>query len=247
MTAAPLPACPLCGGTRSADFKGRVAERCMKCGALIRIRSAWLMLTEVAKVDRRSRIAHFAPEEKIAPRLHALCGDRYEAYDLAETRYAYDFPVRHFDLCTDVPGLRAGHYDVVLHNHVIEHVTCNYTIVLQQLHRLLRPGGWHIFSVPVGRGYFRDNTDPRLTAEERLQGFGKDDHIRRFAREDFDRTLGMVFGLGNDWSMADLIAPERLRAAAIPEGRWTVRLGPVFAVQKQGDGLLGRLRRMAWR
>jgi len=241
------PACPLCGGTRFADFKGRVNERCGKCGALVRMRSAWLMLTEVAKVSAKSRIAHFAPEEKIAPRLQAMCGDRYEAYDLVETRYDYDFPVRHFDLCTDVPTLKRGHYDIVLHNHVVEHLTCNYTIVLQQLHDLLRPGGWHIFSVPIGRGYFRDNTDPRLTETERLQQYGKDDHIRRFARNDFDRTLGMVFGMDNDWSMAGLIPPERLRAAAIPEGRWTVELGPVFAVRKEGTGLGATLRKLIGR
>jgi SAM-dependent methyltransferase len=226
------PRCPLCDGGVFEDFRGRVAERCVTCGAFARTRSAWLLLTEVAKVGPESRILHVAPDGAFAPRLHALCGAGYEPCDIDEGRFGFPFPVRHIDLCRDLGSLPQDAYDVVMHNHVIEHVICNYTIVLQKLHRLVRPGGWHIFSFPIGRGRFRENFDDKMTAEERKRVFGKDDHIRRFTRGDFERTVGQIFDLRQDWSLASLIPPERLLAAGIPRGRWTVELGPVFAVRR---------------
>ena len=120
-----------------------------------------------------------------------------------------------------------------MHNHVLEHLPCNYTVVLQKLHALLKPGGYHVFSFPVGRsGSYRSDLSPSLGARERRLRFGQKDHIRRFTRVDFDRTVGMVFDLDHTYSLARFIPEDRLLAAQIPPPRWTLEMGPVFIVPK---------------
>lgn len=234
---ATAPACPICGDHRFIDFGNRPRERCAGCRALARTRATWLILTEVARIGPGSRVLHFAPEQSLAPRLRALCGESYRPFDFNEKRYAFDFPVGHCDLCTDVPKLfEPESADVVIHNHVLEHLPCNYGMVLLQLQGLLAPGGYHVFSFPIGRrGCYREDLSPNLSEEERKARFGQEDHIRRFTRRDFDRTVGMVFpGLDSAYSLANHIPAERLLAAGIPPGRWTLELGPVFVVPKAG-------------
>jgi phosphoglycolate phosphatase len=227
------PRCPICGGEEFVEVRGRPADRCRKCRALTRTRTAWLVLTEVCRVGPGTRLLHFAPEPALAPRLHAICGEGYAPYDLNNERYSYPFPVGHCNLCTDVPRMfEPGSFDVVMHNHVLEHLPCNYTIVLQRLHALLRPGGYHVFSFPIGsKGYYRSDMTPDLPEHERRRRFGQGDHIRRFTRNDFEQTVGMVFGLTGDYSLTDYIPAATLSAAAIPPPRWTLEQGPVFIVR----------------
>jgi SAM-dependent methyltransferase len=227
------PCCPLCGGGTFVDVRNRKGERCKDCGALVRTRAAWLLLTEVCRVGPGSRVLHFAPEPVLAQRLHALCGDGYMPHDLDNQRYRFDFEVRRCDLCRDIDSLfEKASFDVVMHNHVIEHLPCNYTIVLQKLHALLKPGGHHVFSFPVaGSGRYRCDLSPEMSEQERTQRFRQKDHLRLFAREDFDQTLGMVFDL-KDYSLANFIPEARLRRAQILPPRWTIERGPVFIVKK---------------
>lgn len=103
------------------------------------------------------------PRKKgIAKRLHQILGEGYERYDLNPGTYAVPgLPaVRKINLCSPLAGLTPGTYDAVIQNHVMEHLPCNETIVLQRLHALLRPGGLHIFSVPMTSGHSRANLDP---------------------------------------------------------------------------------------
>lgn len=228
------PACPICGGESFVTFRGRPAERCKACGAHTRTRAAYLLLTEVCRIGPDTRILHFAPEPALAPVLHRLCGDGYAPCDLNNERYSFDFAVTRCDLCRDIDRLfRPESFDVVMHNHVLEHLPCNYTIVLQKLHALLRPGGHHVFSFPVGAaGHYGCDMAPGLSERERRRRFGQKDHIRRFTREDFDQTVGMVFDLDRSYSMADFVPAATLLGAAIPPARWTLEMGPVFIVPK---------------
>ena len=229
------PRCPICDGDTFVTFRDRPAERCKDCGAHARTRAAWLLLTEVCRIGPGSRILHFAPEPSLAPKLRALSGDNYLPYDFNNERYRFDFEVRHCDLCRDINRLfEKASFDVVMHNHVLEHLPCNYTVVLQKLHALLKLGGHHVFSFPVGgSGSYRSDFSPALNTRERRLRFGQKDHVRRFTREDFDSTVGMVFEeLDHTYSLAAFIPEETLLAAQIPPPRWTLEMGPVFIVPK---------------
>jgi ubiquinone/menaquinone biosynthesis C-methylase UbiE len=77
-----------------------------------------------------------------------------------------------------------NHFDVVLCNHVLEHVADDIK-AMSEIHRVLKPGGYAILQVPffapVPEVTFEDNTitDPRA----REKAFGQDDHVRLFGKD----------------------------------------------------------------
>lgn len=129
--------------------------------------------------------------------------------------------------------LPSGHYDLVIHNHVLEHVPCNYTLALQHLHRSVKPGGFHLFSVGMERGYFREDLDPALSPDERQARFGQQDHVRVFGTKDFAMTIGAVLGLGNDYTLLRYFTREELLGAQVPEHEWEVSGSNVYMVRKR--------------
>ena len=69
-------------------------------------------------------------------------------------------------------------FDVILCNHVLEHVPDDRK-ALREFHRVLSPGGLGMIQVPVtDPATFEDFTitDP----EERIRIFGQRDHVRRY-------------------------------------------------------------------
>jgi phosphoglycolate phosphatase len=89
-------------------------------------------------------------------------------------------------------------------------------MALLRLHEALKLGGYHLFTVPIVGGYYREDADPTLTTKHRSERFLQRDHMRRFGTEDFDRSLGAVFGIGKGYSMLDFMSEADLTRAAIP-------------------------------
>lgn len=226
--------CPLCESPRFKDFRGRQGVRCADCASLPRTRATWLVLRDYLRLRPGARVAHFAPEAPLAKKLHALCGDGYEPYDFDPARYQSVIPfcrIRRCDLCADLPGFTLGGYDAVIHNHVIEHLPCNYTVVLQRLQALLKPGGAQIFSVPVLAGYSKSDLGPEPTPDERSKRYGQWDHVRRFGREDHDANLGMVFGhTVAGYRLEQFVTPAELTRANIAPAQWRATGEGVFVV-----------------
>ncbi|KRE00072.1 hypothetical protein ASE63_08190 [Bosea sp. Root381] len=164
------------------------------------------------------RVMHLAPETGIGRYLKATVGDGYESYDIDPSRYAADLDVRRMDLVTDVEGLPGEAYDLVLHSHVMEHLPCNETAVLYHLHRAIKPTGFHVFCVPIHHGYYESDLG-RLTPTEREKRFFQNDHVRRFGREDIERTIGMLFPLAVT-DLDQLATADELRDLGIPELAW---------------------------
>ncbi|MCT4580903.1 MAG: class I SAM-dependent methyltransferase [Flavobacteriales bacterium] len=84
----------------------------------------------------------------------------------------------HFDL-HNIP-LEDNQYDVIFCNHVMEHVD-NDVQCMKELLRIMKPGGWGIFQVPIDTS--RDTTyeDPSITdPKEREKHFGQYDHVRLY-------------------------------------------------------------------
>ena len=84
----------------------------------------------------------------------------------------------HFDL-HKIP-LEDNQYDVIFCNHVMEHVE-NDVQCMKELLRIMKPGGWGIFQVPMDRT--RDTTyeDASITdPKEREKHFWQYDHVRLY-------------------------------------------------------------------
>ena len=86
-------------------------------------------------------------------------------------------------------------FDVVLCNHVLEHIPDD-TQAMRELYRVLKKGGWGIFQVPqeIERAEtFADDsiTDPK----ERARIFGQYDHVRIYGMDYFDKLRSIGFSV----------------------------------------------------
>jgi SAM-dependent methyltransferase len=224
----------VCDHTKFEDYRGVPNGRCRSCKSNERTRVAKLFLDRHVMLQAGQRVLHLAPEQQLARYIVGIVGAGYEAADIDPDRYAGDpqYLIRRFDLCDHSSELPSNHYDLVMHNHVLEHVPCNYTLVLQNLHRAVKPGGVHMFSVPILAGYFAEDLDPALSEHERTRRFGQSDHLRRFGRVDFNKTLGSVFRLNSSYSLADFFPDSDLRRANIRETQWSCSGSSIFYLRK---------------
>lgn len=224
--------CPECGSEAFDETGPRI--KCAGCGNAERHRATRLMIDEVLKPQKGWRILHIAPEVPLAKHLIDIVGDGYEPVDFNPRKYVkYGLTVERIDLCTDAANLEAEAYDLIIHNHVLEHVPCNWSTVLLNLQRAVKPGGAQMFSFPVAGGYFREDLDPDMDQEARKAAFGQYNHMRRFGRKDFNSTIGAVFpGITRHYTMTKYLKEDRLLAAAIPEKLWKCSSATVFMARK---------------
>lgn len=146
---------------------------CPVCGALPRHRILILRLEKEIDDLKNARILYFAQERpaKIWMRKNGIRCTTADLFNPA-------------DLKLDIQdtGLPAGSYDIVICNHVLEHVE-NYEKALEELYRILSPGGRLICSFPVDKNICEvEQGSVSMTAEERIRRFGQSDHLRVFGR-----------------------------------------------------------------
>ncbi len=224
--------CNICGGTAFTDMPKRPAVRCADCGSLERTRVAALHITERLKLAPGSHILHCAPERGLSVLLREIGGANYRAVDIDPARYP-GLGVERFDLCEDVFDLPRDHYDLIVHNHVLEHVEGNYAAVLLRLARALKDTGTMLFSVPILPGGFEDAVVV-ASPEEKLRRFGPALHVRRFGVDTLQRTLGMLFPIPEAYDLRDTFDETRLAACNIPPHHWTNFSGAtVFSLRQQ--------------
>ena len=93
-----------------------------------------------------------------------------------------DSPIADLHLDVTNINLPDNTYDVVICNHVLEHVD-NVDKAFSEIKRILKQGGWAILMVPINPNVdtFEDPsiTDPK----ERERLFGQYDHVRQFGRD----------------------------------------------------------------
>lgn len=153
----------------------------------------WLALKQLKLPLAETRVLHFAPELGISVRLANI--SRYSAKDFAPAKYKNrPFNVEKFDLCTDTRSIPDASFDLILHNHVLEHIPCSVEATLIELDRILAPGGVHMFSVPIQGPTTIEDLSPVLTPQERKERFGLEDHMRVFGT-DFVQLLRNLWGV----------------------------------------------------
>lgn len=136
----------------------RGGEVCLGCGSSLRVRQlATALLNSLAVKGGRAATLKAALGEDLLPSLSVAeinaCGAMHGILELlpklAYSEYASDSPtVAHEDLLAlSYPD---ESFDLVLHSDSLEHVP-DIDLALSELHRVLKPGGISIFSVPIIR------------------------------------------------------------------------------------------------
>lgn len=223
--------CNICGGTDFTDMPKRPSVRCAGCGSLERTRLTALYVSRHLELPPEPHILHFAPEPGLSALLRQLGRDHYRALDLDPARYP-GLGVEHFDLCRDLHRLPRNRFDLIVHNHVLEHIECNYSAVLIRLAHALSDTGTMLFSVPIVPGEFRDEL-VEASWEDKQARFGAMVHVRRFGADFLQQTLGMIFPVSSRYELRDSFNEEELAEANIPRHHWSAFTGAsVFRVRK---------------
>ncbi|WP_457610018.1 class I SAM-dependent methyltransferase [Lutibacter sp.] len=156
--------------------------------SLERHRLLWLYLkNETNFFTKQKKVLHIAPEQCFLKPFKALHNLDYITADL----YSPIADVK-ADIC-DLP-FKENTFDVILCNHVLEHIEDDKK-AMSELLRVLKPGGMGIFQVPQDLNREKTYEDSTITsAEERTKHFGQYDHVRIYGKDYFDklRTIGFT-------------------------------------------------------
>mgnify|MGYP006075844125 FL=1 len=157
--------------------------------SLERHRLMWLFLrdnTTFFTATKKLKVLHIAPEQCFLDIFRKQQNLNYITSDL-------ESPIADVkaDIC-DLP-FKENEFDVVFCNHVLEHIS-NDTKAIQELYRVLKPGGFGIFQIPQDLSKaitFEDNTI--TDRKERAKLFGQYDHVRVYGRDYFDKLRSIGF------------------------------------------------------
>lgn len=145
--------------------------------SLERHRLIWLWLTRETDFFKRNyRMLHVAPERCFVERFKSMKNLELITADL-ESPWA--------DIKMDLHSIPFpdNHFEVIFCNHVLEHVTDDRQC-MQELYRVLKPGGWAVLQSPVNILAAETIEDPSITdPKERERLFGQYDHVRMYGRD----------------------------------------------------------------
>ncbi|MEP6737048.1 MAG: class I SAM-dependent methyltransferase [Chryseolinea sp.] len=175
--------CPVCGWSFKKFLPyGRINTRqnalCPHCLSLERHRLIWLFLQKKTDYFKAQHdVLHIAPEACFMDPMETLNHRRYITADI-------ESPLAKVKMDIHAMPFNDNSFDLVLCNHVLEHVQDDIKAV-SEITRVLRPGGLAILQVPFFRP-IPDKTfeDPSVTDKrEREKLFGQDDHVRRYGHD----------------------------------------------------------------
>ena len=171
--------------------------------SLERHRLLWLYLKK--KTDfftAPASLLHFAPEQAFYNRFQKLKNLQYTTTDLNSPLADVKADICHLPF-TD------NKYDIIFCNHVLEHIPDDQR-AMQELYRVLKPGGWAILQIPQDlkrEVTYQDDsiTDPK----ERAKIFGQYDHVRVYGRDYFDKLRKVGFNV-EEIHLAKELSPQEV-------------------------------------
>jgi len=202
--------CPVCGGKfRKFLPYGYIEPRenalCPGCLSLERHRLLWLYLHKRTRFfTDHLNVLHIAPEQCFYRRFKKLKNLFYTTADL-------ESPIA--DIKLDVQNMPFGNevYDVIICNHVLEHVPDDRK-ALSEIFRVLKRGGFAVIQVPIVYNMEKTLEDPSITdPEERQKRFRQKDHYRLYGKDYLNRIMMAGFVIGEDNFLHTLSADEKYR------------------------------------
>lgn len=206
--------CPVCEVELAsfAPYNERHGAICPNCRSLERHRLLWLYVArETPVLTEPTRCLHMAPEPAIQERLRRHANVDYVSADLN--------PGWPADVVADVTDLpfEDGRFDLVICNHVLEHVPDDAAAMSEML-RVLRPGGTALMLHPLDETRQSTFEDASVTsAREREELFGQRDHVRVYGSDFYDRLAEGGFEVERVRYVESLTDQERHRHGVADE------------------------------
>ena len=185
-------------GSTSEDYG------CVHCHSNDRLRHLYMYFDKLGlwSVIPGSRILHFAPEANLRAAITKLNPIEYILADF----YPLDERIRKIDI-TAIP-FEDSTFDLLICNHVLEHVK-DYVKALDEIFRILKPGGTGILQTPYSRLLKRNFEDENINTDElRLYFYAQKDHVRIFGEEQFLAGLKNAGFELNILKNNDIFSPE---------------------------------------
>ena len=156
------------------------------------------------------KVLHFAPEQAFYKLFRNQKNLDYTTTDLFS-------PLA--DVKADICNLpfEDNQYDVILCNHVLEHIPDD-TKAMQELYRVLKPGGMAILQIPQDLSRVTTFADDTIKDQkERAKIFGQYDHVRIYGRDYFDKLRSIGFKVIEE-EYTTKIAPELVEKYCLAKG-----------------------------
>jgi SAM-dependent methyltransferase len=202
--------CPVCSGKFSRFLPygyGVIRENalCPRCLSLERHRLMWLYLKN--KTDffvKTLKVLHVAPEQCFYTRFQKLKNLTYITADL-------ESPLAEVKLDVQAMPFASEEFDVVICNHVLEHVQDDNK-AMAEIYRVLKPDGYAILQVPTDYSMEKTYEDPSITdPKERQKHFHQHDHYRLYGRDYLERLRAIGFTINEQNYLMELNREEKAR------------------------------------
>lgn len=185
--------CIFCNSSAFRPFNDRAQAQCIDCKSLERHRAMAEFLSTCNILNKTKTVLHFAPEPCLTKfLLEQLVHENYFTTDKGDNcNNCINFNQNDLSKKLNYPD---NFFDIVIHNHVLEHVAGSYKDHIQELMRVIKPAGKMIFTLPLKRstpqiiegGEF-------LTEDERLSLFYQHDHFKIFGNNTFTELKNLNY------------------------------------------------------
>lgn len=213
-----LVQCNICHwhGRTFADDHWHPGTVCPNCGSQVRHRLLTAVLDGMSGNPELAEpyllagkdILHFAPERQLRERIRKASAKHVTAdYDRGDCDLKLDM--------SSMPSVGDSSYDVAIACDVLEHVPDDLA-AMRELHRILRPEGIAILSVPQMDPPSATDQDPSVITEaDREKRFGQKDHVRMYGDDFIDRLKATGFSV-TTVTDTDFISSEVARLGLKP-------------------------------
>ena len=179
--------------------------------SLERHRLMWLFIKEKTNFfNEKLKFLHIAPEYCFIKLFKNMKNLDYITADLISPWADIKMDVH------DIP-FEENTFDVVICNHVLEHVDDDHK-VMTEFFRIMKPGGWGIFQVPIDRNNANTEEDKNITdPKERERLYWQSDHVRLYGL-DYGKRLSNAGFKVTESNFINEINPKLVKRYALPEG-----------------------------
>jgi SAM-dependent methyltransferase len=170
--------------------------KCPNCGSTDRIRLLYLFFelrTEIFK--KPLKVLHVSPNALLARKLFGAKNINYTCGALNPEEFKEFNAIKLDVTCIDIPD---NHFDVVICNHVLEHVPKD-SAAMNEIYRVLKPGGYAILQVPFAIDLQQTIEDSaNTTRKQRKIAYGQTDHLRLYGVDYITKLTNAGFRVERD-------------------------------------------------